>query len=456
MMPAPATPSAAPSLVGFSLQRWLEERGAYESYVYSYPHKTAYRPFDAPIPLRELWQAERRDALFLYMHVPFCEMRCGFCNLFTQVRPSEELSRAYVASLERQAGRVRAALGTDACFVRVAFGGGTPSFLEPALLARIFDVAEIGMGASLRALPSSFETSPATATTERLALVAERGIDRISIGVQSFFDSELKAIGRPASVHSGEAALDRIRAAGFATLNVDLIYGIGGQTIESWLHSVRTALRWQPEELYLYPLYVRPLTGLGRNGMPWDDQRLACYRGARALLLDAGYQQVSMRMFRRRDAGVTDGPVYCCQEDGMVGLGCGARSYTTALHYSDEWAVTARGVGGIVSEWVRRPTASFDDAWYGHRLSPLDQRIRYLLQSLLQTTGLDIAAYRRRFDSEPFDDLPELAELVEEGMAVHAGECVTLAPRGLELSDSIGPWLYSDNVVAAMRGYVLR
>ena len=455
MMQAPAT-SIAPALPGESLRRWLDARGPYASYVYSYPHKTAYRPFDTPIPLSELWRPQRRDRLSLYVHVPFCEMRCGFCNLFTEVRPGEGIAEAYVASLERQVARVRGALGADARFSRIAFGGGTPSFLEPALLGRLLDVAEIGMGASLRALPTSFETSPATATAERLAMVAERGIDRISIGIQSFFDDELKAVGRPTTVGAAEAALDRIRAAGIPTLNVDLIYGIGGQTVQSWLQSVRSSLRWRPEELYLYPLYVRPLTGLGRKGLAWDDQRLECYREALALLTDAGYRQVSMRMFRRADAAVTDAPVYRCQEDGMIGLGCGARSYTRELHYSDEWAVTTRGVRGIIADWVSRPTDSFDTAWHGHRLSPLDQRTRYLLQSLLQTSGLDLAAYRRRFASDPFADRPELNELIAEGMAFGAGELLRLTASGLELSDSIGPWLYSDNVTAAMNGYVLR
>src|SRR5919205_1222509 len=83
----------------------------YVSYTYAYPHKTAYRTFTPPVPLREIWENERRDALFLYLHVPFCEMRCGFCNLFTTVDPRADLARDYLAALRRQAGRVREALG---------------------------------------------------------------------------------------------------------------------------------------------------------------------------------------------------------------------------------------------------------------------------------------------------------------------------------------------------------
>ena len=105
-------------------------------------------------------------------------------------------------------------------------------------------------------------------------------MDRISIGVQSFFEEETAACGRPQS-READAALSLLADAGFATINIDLIYGLPGQTLETWLESLRAALSYQPDQLYLYPLYVRPLTGLGRSQRSWDDLRLTCYREAR-------------------------------------------------------------------------------------------------------------------------------------------------------------------------------
>src|SRR5687768_14409673 len=112
----------------------------YAGYVYAYPHKTAYRPF-APRPLNESWATESRAGLFLYVHVPFCTMRCGFCNLFTTANPKTDLVTFYLEALRRQADVVRVAI-PDATFARFAVGGGTPTYLNEAELDELFGIAE--------------------------------------------------------------------------------------------------------------------------------------------------------------------------------------------------------------------------------------------------------------------------------------------------------------------------
>jgi oxygen-independent coproporphyrinogen-3 oxidase len=412
----------------------------YQAYTYAYPHKTAYRPLDPPIQLSEIWSDERREALFLYMHVPFCEMRCGFCNLFTQAHPKDDLVSQYLDAIRRQAARVRQALG-DVRFARFAVGGGTPTQLDPFGLETVLDVAEVVMGADLQAIPVSVEASPETVSAEKLALLAARGVDRLSLGVQTFVEAEAHAAGRPQKTAKVDQALRLIRRAGFPTLNIDLIYGLPGQTLATWLHSLRRALEYTPEELYLYPLYVRPLTGLGRSQREWEDIRLRCYREGRQVLLDTGYQQVSMRMFRAGHARADEGPVYCCQEDGMVGLGCGARSYTRTLHYSSEYAVGASGIREIIAAFLARSEESFGVADYGIRLDGEEQRRRYVIQSLLSHEGLDFSTYMHRFGSAVLDDLPQLQELVSHGLAVETDGTLCLTEAGVEQSDAIGPFL---------------
>ncbi|WP_406143990.1 STM4012 family radical SAM protein [Streptomyces sp. NBC_01012] len=444
--------------------------GPYRSYVYAYPHKTAYRPLEGHPggrpSLRELWAAERKDALSLYLHIPFCEVRCGFCNLFTRIGAPEELTTRYLDALDRQATAVRDALGDEerVRFAAAAFGGGTPTFLTAGELERLCDIAEKRMGADLRAVPLSVETSPSTATADRLAVLADRGATRISIGVQSFVDAEARAAVRPQHRSEVEAALARIRDARVPVLNIDLIYGIDGQTEASWRTSLDAALAWRPEELYLYPLYVRPLTGLGRLAdgaeppqgpdTAWDEQRLGLYRAGRDHLLAHGYEQVSMRMFRRADAPQAGPEDYACQTDGMIGLGCGARSYTSSLHYSFDYAVETREVRGIIDGFTA--TEDFSRAEVGRYVDEDEARRRHLLQSLLQAEGMRPAGYRERFGTDPYEDFPaELELFAARGWLDEAAgpSLLRLSPEGLAHSDALGPELFSPAVRAAMAAY---
>ena len=312
------------------------------------------------------------------------------------------------------------------------------------------------MGAPLGQIPISVEMSPDTVSVDKLALLRARGVTRASLGVQSFVEAEARAVSRPQRSAAVERALGMIREAGFPVLNVDLMYGLPGQTEESWLASIRAALRFTPEELYLYPLYVRPLTGLGLGRRSWDDERVRLYRAARALLADHGYEQQSLRMFRATRAPSEAGPVYACQDDGMVGLGCGARSYTRELHYASEWAVSQEGVLGILEDWIERGDDCFDVAEWGYRLGGDDQRRRYVIQSLLQREGLSLAAYARRFGTHALGDLPCLAELGALGYATLDTERLALTELGMERSDAIGPWLYSAEASRLMDAADLR
>lgn len=431
----------------------------YQSYVYAYPHKSAYRPFTERPALADLWRGEDVSALSLYAHIPFCEMRCGFCNLFTRSTPPAEQVTAYLDALERQADAVAAALPEGAAFARAALGGGTPTYLTAEELTRVYDLTERAFGVDLSVLPTSVETSPATATPERLEVLDARGATRISMGVQSFVDSEAHAAGRPQKRAEVDRALAAIRAHSRADLNVDLIYGIDRQDARTWAYSLDTALEWAPEEVYLYPLYVRPLTGLGRRARAWDDHRLALYRQGRDHLLERGYEQVSMRMFRRADAPEAEGPEYCCQTDGMVGLGCGARSYTSTTHYSFDYAVGVGAVRSILADYVDRSGADFARAEVGFDLDDDERRRRHLLQSLLRTEGMDAAAYADRFGSRPEEDFSGvLATLDGRGWLERDGapDRIALSPEGLAHSDAIGPSFFSTAVTALMADYEAR
>jgi oxygen-independent coproporphyrinogen III oxidase len=424
--------------------------GGFDGYAYAYPHKTAYRPLDPPVPLADAWRGEDKRNLFLYVHLPFCEMRCGFCNLFTTVQPGTGLVDQTLDAIERQSAAV-ASMIDPVRVAQVAFGGGTPSFLTEAELERLFTRLGRDWPVAWGKVPVSFEVSPGTVTREKLALLKALGVDRISLGVQSFEPEDLVALKRPQPAGQLDRACVLIKEAGFPVFNLDLIYGSEGQTPERWRRSLERALEWQPEEIFIYPLYVGKLTNLDRSGKRPGEHRRALHRLARERLVEAGYRQVSMRHFRRAD--VVRRTDHCCQDDGMVGLGAGARSYTRALHYSSEYAVGQSGVKAIIGSFNARSAADFSAADYGALLAENEQRLRYVIKSILRSEGVSLQAYEARFGAALFAELPRLRELLDLELASVEDDTLRLNDEGLTWSDTIGPWLYSEATIRQMEAY---
>jgi len=433
-------------------------RGPYLGYTYSYPHKTAYRSLPTR-SLEDVWQHEPANALFLYVHVPFCEFRCGFCNLFTISQPDQDLPTQYLQSFDRQAQQVSEGLPNDFRFAQLAIGGGTPSYLNVRELEQLFGVLSSKMRVDGTGVPIGIEVSPATVDDDKLQLMKDFGVDRVSMGVQSFNGKDVGAIGRPQKREQVIQAIESIRRKDFAILNLDLIYGAEGQTSESWLQSVNETIELLPEEIFLYPLYVRQLTGLSkRKSSSGNDNRLELYRIGRDRLLEAGYEQVSMRMFRL-PVKHTVKPTclvssdYRCQLDGMIGLGCGARSYTRDLHYGSRFAVRQSAVSRIVSDYVSQTDREFSEVSFGFEIDPGQRRRRHLILSLFLTEGLNLNDYRDQFSSSLMDDFPQLSQLVERNLATIDETRLTLNEEGIARSDSLGPWLYSSDVDQLMEEY---
>ena len=139
----------------------------------------------------------------------------------------------------------------------------------------------------------------------------------------------------------------------------------------------------------------------------------------------------------------------------MIGLGPGARSYTQSLHYSTEYAVGQTGVRMIIETFNTRDAASFGRADYGAVLDREEQKLRFVIKSLLRAEGVSQSLYRQRFCSSMTADVPQLGELLELGLAADVDGCLQLNAEGLAWSDTIGPWLYSDATTARMNAYEL-
>ena len=427
----------------------------FEGYAYSYPHKHSYRRME-PVSLEQLWASEKKDALFLYIHLPFCEMRCGFCNLFTIANPQETIVDTYLNTLQQQAETIRRVIKPES-FAQIAVGGGTPTFLEMPQLEKLFSIMR-SLGAEPKDIPVSFEMSPKTINPQKLKFLEDNGVDRVSIGIQSFLDGETKALGRPQKNKEVEEALNLIRQYRFNTLNLDLIYGTYGQTPAAWQYSLEQAVSFHPEEIFIYPLYVRALTGINKLEQNVQDLREELYLLAKKFLTSAGYEQISMRLFRLKTARSSKAALsYSCQEDGMIGLGAGARSYTKHLHYSSEYAVARGNIKHIINEYIAKSSSDFEFVDYGIELPVEEQKRRFVIKSILHASALDTRRYESLYGNKLLSDFPQLGLLLENQLAVmDESQKMHLTSQGTDYSDAIGPWLYSPYIKELIQTFELK
>ncbi|MFK2188311.1 STM4012 family radical SAM protein [Bacteroides fragilis] len=415
----------------------------YVSYMYSYPHKTAYRTLTPQVSLSPyLERLEGREAS-LYFHIPFCAHKCGYCNLFSQQCCDAERISLYLHTMRRQAEQLSvAAQGLK--FTSFAVGGGTPLILDEGQLEELFCLAEL-FGVHPSRVFTSVETSPEYTQKSVLRQLRARGVERLSMGVQSFNETELKKLKRRPGLGTVVGALENIVEAGFPQFNLDLIYGIEGQTVESFMRSLNTALTYRPNELFIYPLYVRPGTRIDVRST--DDIGYAIYKSARELLVGQGFVQTSMRRFVRRETTETE---FSCGDEVMLSCGAGGRSYLGNLHYATPYAVRQQAIADEIDHYIR--TTDFMTAANGFLLSTEEMQIRFIIKNLMYYRGVDLVEYEKRFDEKPDRNL--FREFTDRGWIEETGRIVRLTEEGMAYSDYIGQAFISPVVRKLMSEYV--
>lgn len=434
---------------------------AYPGYVYGYPHKKAYRPLTPPRCLADVWAEEPRQSLFCYVHIPFCHQRCSFCNLFTFVPAGASPVGVYLDALAREMEAYERVL-RPARFRRLYLGGGTPTFLESGELRRLAGLLRDTLGIAPAQTHGCIEASPETLDEEKVGTLRELGFQRLSLGIQSLIAEELRQVNRRFDFARNRHAINLVERADFPHFNIDLIYGLPGQTEASWRYSLDAVVDSAATSLFLYPLYIRPLTGLDRRAevlpCPTPVQMGRLYDVAVERLTTAGFRQLTMRQFRRdtltgRTAGVSrlvppllDDLEYRCQRDGMVGLGAGARSYTRMLHYSTPWRMVARNIRGVVEAYCQAMQAGDTEVRHGFALDDDEQQRRHVIQALLYD-GLDLSDFAATFGADASQTFrPQWDALREEDCVIGEGDFIRLTARGVRHADVVGQLFFSERV----------
>jgi oxygen-independent coproporphyrinogen-3 oxidase len=258
-----------------------------------------------------------------YLHVPFCLRRCDYCAFATWDDRPELLDR-YVAGLRREIADA-GVVASDTVFL----GGGTPSLLTPAQLTAVLGELDIAPGAEV-----TIECNPDTLDDEKLAGFCEAGITRISLGVQSMVPHVLAALGRTHDPDNVVRAVDGIRAAGFATFNMDLIYGSAGESLADWERTLVDALALGPTHVSAYGLTVEAGTPLAADPTryPDDDVQADMYAAADDALTARGLQSYEISNWARSGHECRHNILYWTQGD-YRGFGCSAHSHESGRRF---------------------------------------------------------------------------------------------------------------------------
>lgn len=367
--------------------------------------------------------------LGLYLHIPFCRQKCVYCDFYSlshREQRMDEYTDALCAHL------TQAAPSAAGCTVdTVYFGGGTPSYLGSERLVRLLATIQKHFSLTpdaeitLEANPDSAADVPA------LRSLRQAGFNRISLGMQSACDEELRRIGRIHTAAQISDAVSAIRDAGFENLSLDLIYGLPGQTMERWAENLSAAVALAPEHLSCYGLKVEEGTPLFLQkesaALPDDEAQADMYLYTVEYLAQKGYAQYEISNFAKP----------CCQSrhnlkywqlDEYMGFGPGAHSDFGGVRYAYVRDLDAY-IHGI---HAGTPPLSEQEA-----ITPESREAEWLMLNLRTTAGLEPAVYEQRFRRSFDCFVPFLRQCEAAGYIRRVNGCWQLTPQGFLLSNQI-------------------
>lgn len=413
----------------------------YKQYMYTYPHKSAYFDIDR-LDTSAYKSAFVDRAMGLYMHIPFCRHKCGYCNLYSVAGSYNSVHRDYIEAIKRQSAQMLCEIDfskTD--FNSFILGGGTPLIMSVKELEDLFKLAVHDYRLDFDTAFTVIETSPEELNQDKLRLLKEYNFTRLSMGVQSFVAGELRIIERNSDIRHIYKALEGIKSENFDILNVDLIYGMPTQTKENFIYSIKEAVSFDVEEIFLYPLYRQENANLYHKFNMDYEKQFELYKAGRDYLLERGYTQVSMRYFAKNPKLNKD-----CGFDNTLSLGLGGRSYFDELHFCERYVSGKEDSEKSLARYLEKEDFLSDITYF--KLDKDELKRKYIIKNLIYITGLSVSYYKEMFSTDIYEDFPLIKELMANEFVYLKDERLYL--RELGYSDYIGPMFISEVVGSRM------
>lgn len=377
----------------------------------------------------------------IYVHIPFCKQKCLYCDFASYACFGEREMRAYTDALRHEI-EVRAEEATNvASGATIYFGGGTPSVLPTDCLERIVSTMK-SCGFWQKPAEATIEVNPGTADVNKLKRMREAGFDRISFGVQSLQDAELKTIGRIHNAEEALIAIDMARTAGFRRISCDLIYGLPGQNLASLKDTIYKLTKTGIEHMSVYGLIVEEGTPLerlvtsGRMVLPDEDIAADMYELVQRLLAEAGFERYEISNYAKNGQYSRHNTVYW-QYHPYIAFGAAGCGMEKALR---------RTAASTVPEYIAAAQALTSANWRTSELysieaiTPSQQLEEFMFMGLRRAAGADLAEARARFGVDVWQRYGlQLEPIIKKGLARYDGDKqrLWLTPKGMEIGNQI-------------------
>jgi oxygen-independent coproporphyrinogen-3 oxidase len=373
----------------------------------------------------------------LYIHIPYCRSKCPYCD-FNSYASAAWPEREYVAALEAEmASRMAEAPWNHEAIATIFFGGGTPSLFTPESIAAIIRAAD-----RLRPIESdaeiTLEANPGTVTHEKLVGYLAAGVNRLSIGAQSFNEAVLRFLGRNHDTGQTRDAVRIAHQAGFHRLNLDLIFAIPGQKLDDAVRDIEEAVALQPDHISAYNLTFEEGTALfaemrrGRISPMASDDQAEIFHAVRHTLASHGYPMYEISNYAPPGHEARHNLTYW-RADSYLGIGAGAHSYAAAMEGGRRWWNER-----VPGRYIERVLATGRAEAGAEAIDAATAASEFVFLNLRMRAGFRISEFERRFGIN-FDSRygEPTVRLTEAGFLEREPDRLYLTERGIEVADSV-------------------
>lgn len=387
----------------------------------------------------------------IYIHIPFCIRKCFYCDFFSLPGDNYKLRREYTRALIYEIAFYGKRYGKNLKADTVFFGGGTPSLMEPGLISKITEALKKNFDIASDA-EITMECNPATLTPEKLDGYRRAGINRLSIGAQSFNDDVLQNLGRIHKAEDIEKTFDLARQSGFCNINMDLMFAVPGLTLKEWRKTIKHALRLKPEHISFYSLEISEDTVFGHmvsegrmKETPVETDR-SMYHEAAEAFKKAGFNHYEISNAAMPGRECRHNLKYWSFSD-YLGLGASAHSFINRVRFSNVSDVDQYINAMDKQDMARGTRLGASDLTgagcidYFHVNSAMDSIAEYTFTALRTKKGVDFCDFEKRFKIYFWDvfgkERSKFEDYVKDGYALSDSRHIAITCKGIDISNRI-------------------